>query len=71
MLVMSHKSKQGKAAWAARSGRYPEELASQIQAGAAGQMDRWAARGRIPRRARLYARLRGVRLSLPGEGGQR
>jgi hypothetical protein len=68
---MSDKSQQGKAAWAARSARFPLDLARQIHAGAAGQLDYWAARGRIPRRVRLYAWLRGTRLSLPAERGQR
>jgi hypothetical protein len=68
---MSRKSNEGKAAWAARSACYHEELGEQITARAVGQMGCWACRGRIPRRVRLYARLRGVRLSLSDEGAQR
>jgi hypothetical protein len=63
---MTHRSREGKAAWVNRSGRYHEELTEQIRTGAAGQLLRWGRRGRIPGRVRLYARLRGQRLHLPG-----
>jgi hypothetical protein len=60
------RSRQGKAAWAARALTYQEELADQIAEQAARDTALWAARGRAPLQVRLMARLARRPLQLPG-----
>jgi hypothetical protein len=62
---MSAKGKAGKAAWAERAARYPQDLTAEIVAQSEERMEAWAARGRIPMRVRIMARLSGRPLRLP------
>lgn len=64
---MSVKSRAGKAAWAAPSATYQDELKSRIQADAEKQMAAWTAQGRIPFWPRFTARLTRRPLRLPNE----
>lgn len=56
---MSTKSGTGKAAWAARSAAYRDELEIRIRRGAEKQIESWSANGRIPFWPRFTARLAG------------
>lgn len=64
---MSAKGRSGKAAWAARAATYPEDLTNQIIKESKARMDEWTARGRIPARVRIMARLAGRPLRLPDD----
>ena len=64
---MTSKARQGQTEWRARTGGYRAELGEQIRADADGRMERWAARGRVPFRVRLFARLRGQPVKLPDQ----
>ena len=54
---MSRKSEAGKAAWTARAAGYEDDLVEQIVADSRADVEAWAARGRIPLRVRLMARV--------------
>lgn len=62
---MSARGKAGKAAWKARAATYHKELAKQITEDSNARMNEWTARGRVPVRVRIMARLTGRCIRLP------
>jgi hypothetical protein len=68
---MSAKSQAGKAAWAARATTYRQDLTDRIAEDSKIRMDEWTARGRIPIRVRIMARLARRPVHLPVGEAQR
>ena len=64
---MSKKSTAGKEVWATRAATYGEDLADEIAKRSTASMNAWTARGRIPLRVRLLARLSGRPVRLPAD----
>lgn len=64
---MSRRGKAGKQAWMEQEGVFGRDLADLITAQSADQMQAWEEAGRIPRRVRISALLRGHRIKLSGD----
>ena len=62
---MSAKGRAGKEAWVARAATFDRDLTDQIMADATVRMGSWEAKGRIPLRVRVIARLAGRPVRLP------
>ncbi len=67
---MSEKSTSGKAAWMARAATYDDDLTTRITDNSKARMSAWTARGRIPVRVRIMARLAGHPVRLPAKKQQ-